>query len=131
MRHGFGGVAALVEGRIAVDIVDAVLGENALTAAVLRLNRDHSALDLIAGQVRDGANHMRETVEQVRHAAALIVDDKESDILGTVVDRKRENISLQGFGFAGTGRTGNQTVRAVIFLVNVQITGRVAATETD
>ena len=131
MGDGFGGVAALVEGRIAVDVVDAVFRENALAAAVLRLNRDHSALDLIAGQVRDGANHMREAVEQVRHTAALIVDDKESDILGTVVDRKGENIRLQGFGFAGACRTGNQTVGAMVFLVNVQITGRVSATETD
>ena len=131
VRDRLHGVAVFVQGGVAVDAVDAVLGENALTAAVLRLNGHHCALDLVAGEIRDGANHMREVVEQVRHTAALVVDDKKSNVFGTVVDGEGEDISLEGFGLAGAGRTGYEAVRAVVFFVNVEVAGDVSATEAD
>ena len=74
---------------------------------------------------------MREVVEQVRHAAALVVDDEESDVLGAVVDGEGEDVRLQGFGLAGAGGAGYEAVRAVVLLVNIEVAGDVSAAEAD
>ena len=131
VRHRFCSIAVFIKRRIAVDTVHAVLGKNTLTAAVLRLDGYHSPLDLIAGQVGNRANHMRKVVEQIGHSAALIVNDEKAHVFGTVVDGKGKNVRLERFGLAGAGHTGHQSVGAVVLLVDVQITRRVATAEPD
>ena len=131
MRHRFRSVSAFIKRRIAVNVVNAVLRENPLSPPVLGLNGNHSAFHLISGQVGDGANHMRQIVKEVRHAAAFVVDDEETDVFRTEIDGEGKNVGLERFRFSGAGRTRDQSVRTVILFVNIQIAGSVAVPETD
>ena len=120
-----------VEDRVLVDVVDAGVVEHSLTAAVLALDRNHGAADLGAGQVGDGAQQVREAVEEVGHAAALVVDDEKADVIGAVFDGQREQVGLQGLGFTGTCRACHQSVGTVVFLMDIHVHAGLSALDAQ
>ena len=69
---------------------------------------------------------MRQSVKQIGHAAALIVNQEKSHIVRTEIDGKRQKIGLQYFGLPGTCGACHQAVRAMVFLVHIQIAGAAA-----
>ena len=69
-----------------------------------------------SGNIRDLANDVRERLHQIGHAAALVVDDDKIDIVRMIGDCHRENPRLQQFTLTGTGRSGQQSVRAVCLI---------------
>ena len=123
MGDGQAGLAGFHQLGVAVDVVDTVLVEDPLTAHILTLDGNHGPVDLVAGEVGDGAQHMGQIVKEVCHAAALEVDDEEAHIQGTVIDGQGEDVGLQGLGLTGAGGTGDEAVGAVVLFMDVQIAG--------
>ena len=124
-------LVVLVEAGVLVDVVDAVLVEDPLPALVLALDGDHRPAHLVAGEVRDLPHHVRQIRKEVGHAAALVVDDEKSHVVRAEIEGQREYVGLKRLGFAGTGGAGDEAVRPVILLVDVEIAGRAAALDAD
>ena len=112
-------------------MVHAALVEKLLSAPVLALDRDHRAVHLVAGEIGNLSDHMRQSAEQIGHATALVVDDKKCNVIWAVIDRHGKHIGLQGLALARTGRTCQQAVRAVVLLVNIQIAFPAACSFAD
>ena len=74
---------------------------------------------------------MRKSLKQVRHTSALIVNNKEANIIRAVVDRQRKHIGLKSLTFTGTCSTGYQTVRSMVFFMNIHVTGGTTGFLTD
>ena len=64
---------------------------------------------------------MGKPVKKVGHAAALVVYDKEIDIIRAEIQRQRQHVGLQSFRLTGSGSSRYQAVRAVVFLMHIQI----------
>ena len=60
MRHRYTRLVALIQTGIEIDIIDTVLGEDALPAHIFTLDTDHGAAHLVAGQVGDLSSQMRQ-----------------------------------------------------------------------
>ena len=88
-------------------------------------------MNLVPGQVGDLSDQMRKTVKKMCHPTALVVDNEESDIVRTIIQRKRQHIGLQRFTLSGTGSSRNQAMRPVVLLMNVQIAILSAGLLTD
>ena len=69
---------------------------------------------------------MGNVLEQICHSAALEVDYKEGDVVGAVINRERKHKGLDEFTFARARCTRDESVRAVVLLVNIEIDVRVA-----
>ena len=122
MRNRLIRLMVLVKLCIQINIIDAVIREDPLPSQVLTLDTDHSPAHLVSGQVTDQSCKVRNARKQVRHTAALEVDDKEADVLRAEVDCKRKDIGLQSLTLTGTCSTGYQAVRSVEFFMYIQIT---------
>ena len=120
-------IAAFVQLGVFVDIVDPRAVEHSLPPAVLTFDRHHGAPDLSTGEVGDGTQKVGESVKEVGHSAALVIDNKEADIIRAVFDRQRQQIGLQGLGLTGSCGACHQSVRSVVFLMHVHIHTGMAA----
>ena len=100
--------------------------QHALASFQLRVDRNERTLDRRTVKVGDRADDVREVnaqpvvVERARKAAALIVDQQKGHFVGGEVDGKRQDVSDQELRFARAGRTGDQAVRALALLMQVE-----------
>ena len=69
---------------------------------------------------------MRKPGKQSCHSPAFKVDNKEAYIFRTEIHCQRQNIRLQGLTLSGTCCSRNQSVGAVEFLMDIQITVRIS-----
>ena len=120
MRQRHGRLARAVFADIFVNVIDLCFGKQALALEKLCLDRPQRAVDLPAVDVRDRTQKMGQAAELVDHAAALEVDDDKCHLIGVEERRHGKDIRLQQFRFTGTGRTGDQAVRAVRLVVQIQ-----------
>lgn len=74
---------------------------------------------------------MRQVGEEVGHPASLEVDNEKTDIFWAEVDGQGKNIGLQSLRLSRPSRSGNQSVRAVKFLVDIKIAVRAAGLTPD
>ena len=88
MRDRYFGLMVLIEFGVQVNIIDTVFRKYPLSSVVLTLNTDHGSSDLVSGEVTDQSGKVRNPSKQVRHSAALKVNDKEADIFRAVIDRQ-------------------------------------------
>ena len=121
MGHRLVRLAVAVKLDVLVYVFDLVLVEYALTVPDLRVDGQQRPRRRVSAQVGDHARQMRQTVKALRHAAALVVDQDEGYLVGMVVDRKAQDVGLQGLRFTGAGGACHKTVRAVILFMDVQI----------
>ena len=84
MRKRFFGLMILVHRSVGINFIDSILIKEHLSSGDLTVDRYHRPVHLVAGQVRYGADQMRKTCKKVSHAAALVVDNEESDIFRAV-----------------------------------------------
>ena len=64
---------------------------------------------------------MRRAAKQVRHAAALVVNQDKGNLVRVIVQHQGENERLNQFTLAGAGRTGDEAVRAMLLFMDIQI----------
>ncbi len=105
--------------------------KNTLSSLILTLNGNHGTLHLISRQVGYLSDHMRQTVEQIGHTAALVINNEEADVVRAEIQRQRQYVCLQRLTLAGTCRSGDQAMRAVIFFMNIQIPAAAARFLSD
>ena len=100
MRYGNRGFAVFVKGSVEVDVIHTVFVEDSLAAHIFTFDGHHGPVDLSAGEIGYLSQHMRQSLKQVRHPAAFIVDDEQAHIVGTEVQCQGQDIGLQSFRFA-------------------------------
>ena len=125
------GLSVFVELGIGVDVVDAALIEQPLSAPVLGFNGNHGPCDLVSRKVGNRSHHMGQIHEQVGHTAALVVDQEEADVVRAEIDGQRQNVGLEGLRFTGACSARHQAVGSVIFFMDIQVTGRSARHVAD
>lgn len=81
---------ALIKSGVEIDVIYAVFAENSLTASVFALDRDHCAANLITRKIGNFPCHMGKIGEEIRHSAALVVDDEKRHIGGAEIKSERE-----------------------------------------
>ena len=97
MRNRHGSLPVLIKLCIKINIIYIVLIKHPLTALILTLNGNHGSAHLVAGQVGNLADQMRQPVKQVCHTAAFIVNDKKADIIRAEVQSQGQHIRLKCF----------------------------------
>ena len=126
--HRFPELARVEPLAVIAELGNTTLRKNFLAAEQLAVQRDHGALDVVA-DVRDFADHVGQPFQRVGQTAALVVDDDEGNVVGMIIHRQREQPCRQQFTLAGAGRTGHQTVRAVVD--DIEVEGLAARHRTD
>ena len=122
MGQGFVYLAVPVQLLIFVNVVNLVflvLVEYPLASLHLTLQGDQGTA-YIGTNIGDLAHHMGQFHQEIGHAAALIVNDDEYHIMGMVMQRHRQDPTLQQFTLAGTSRTCYQTVGTMGLLMDIQ-----------
>ena len=120
-----------IQMRVAIDIVDVGRVEQLLAPAVFRLDGNQRPVDLGTGQVGNKAGQVRQSLKEVCHSSALVVDHEETDIVRAVLHRQRQQIGLQGLAFSGTCRACHKPVRTMILFMKVQIQYFVSALQSQ
>ena len=116
---------------VLVDMVDPILAKEALPTMDLRIDRGQGPHRLGTIQVGDGPKQVRQILEEVGHSPTLVVDEKESHIVGVEVDSKAQDIRLNGFRLTRTGCPCDQTVGAMSFFMEIEIDQIVLPAQTD
>ncbi len=98
---------------IVLDVLGVGGGEDVLAPLQLRAQRLQGALDQVRVEVGDHADGVREFDAVLEGGTALVVDEDERHVLGRVGDGQRRHDGLEQFRLTRTGRTGDQSVRAV------------------
>ena len=74
---------------------------------------------------------MRRAAEEVRHAAALVVNQDESDLVGVIVQHQRQHKRLDELTFSGARRARDKAVRPVLLFMDVEIHRLAAVAHAD
>ena len=133
-----------VELAVLVNVIDAELAEDLLPPLDLTFQRKQRALRLVDagggafflaapgfGDIRNDAGNVRRAAEQIRHAAAFVVDQDKCDLVRVIVQHQGENERLDQLALAGAGRTGDKPVRAVLLFMDIQIYRLRAVADAD
>ena len=133
-----------VELAVLVNVIDAELAEDLLPPLDLTFQRKQRALRLVDagggaffltapgfGDIRNDAGDVRRAAEQIRHAAAFVVDQDKCDLVRVIVQHQGENERLDQLALAGAGRTGDKPVRAVLLFMDIQIYRLRAVADAD
>ena len=116
----FGGIVVVVF-HVVVDVVDAHILEDRLAAQDFALDGGQRAEDhALALQGVDDARRMRQVAEILGRAAALVVDEDELDFRRAVIDRQGQDERLEQNALARARRAGDEAVRAVVLVGDVQ-----------
>ena len=81
MRHGLPGLPVFIKARIGINVIDPILIKDPLTAEIFTFYRNHGTVHLISGKVGNLPQDMGKPRKQIPHTPALIVDNKETDII--------------------------------------------------
>ena len=134
MRQRLCCCALPVEFVVLVNMVDTKFTEDFLPPLDLAFQRQQRPLRLVdagrctlflaapgLGDIRNDACNVRRAAKQVRHAAALVVNQDKGNLVRVIVQHQGENERLNQFTLAGAGRTGDEAVRAMLLFMDIQI----------
>ena len=99
--------------------VRALVALQALAMAKLGFERTKGALAELLVEVGHEADAVRQPRTLVERAAALVVDENEHHLVRCVTCRQAGNEGAQQLALAGSGRTGDESVRTVTYEIDL------------
>ena len=96
------------------EVLGVGLLEQQLAVVELGVQRDQRPAHLVAVEVGDQADGVRQLDALLERGAALVVDEQERDPLGTVHRGQPDDERLQELALAGAGGAGDEGVRTVL-----------------
>ena len=110
-------------GPVGVEVLGAGVGQEALAPAQLGSERREGASGEVLVEVGDEAQGVWEAGTLAKGRAALVVDEDEAEVVGSVVRREPGDEGLQQLGLARAGGAADERMRSVAGQVDLVRTG--------